>query len=227
MRDGAIRTAALAVSIGLHAIWLINGGGAPTVAQPLQQPSQTVTRLVFAAPKPVPEQPAPIPEPKSEPIPELEPVVEKPVKKEIKVAKKKPAPKPVEKKAEPEPVEEPVVEPPVQAVASAPEPMQPPAVDEGLLEEIKQRYLAELMAHIEAHKWYPKAARRRGIQGEVQVSFILLPDGSIKDIEVKNGPEVLVAAAGSAVNKALPMPRPPSQVHCPLHCEFSMRFALN
>jgi len=223
MRDGTIRTAALVVSIGLHAVWLINGGGSPSVTQPLQQPSQTVTRLVFAAPQPVPEQP----EPKPEPIPEPEPVVKKPVKKEIKVAKKQPPSKPVEKKIEPEPAEEPVVEPPAQAVASAPEPVQPPAVDDGLLEEIKQRYLVELMAHIESHKWYPKAARRRGIQGEVQVSFILLPDGTIKDVEVRNGPEVLVAAAGSAVSKALPMPRPPSEVHCPMHCEFSMRFALN
>ena len=226
MSDNGIRLAALVVSLGLHAVWLINGGGTPAVVQPIKQPSQTVTRLVFAAPKPVPEQPKPEPEPVAEPIPE--PVPKKPVKKEIKVAKKKPEPKPVEKKVVPEP--QPVAEPPeapVQEVASAPEPIQPPAVDEGLLDEIRQRYLAEVMAHIEAHKWYPKSARRRGIQGEVKVSFILMPDGSIKDIEVRDGPGVLVAAAGSAVNKAVPMPTPPTEVHCPLHCEFSMRFALN
>lgn len=144
---------------------------------------------------------------------------------------KKPKPKKrVEKEVVPEPPEEPAeTESPAEPVqmAAAAEEAAAPAVDPGLLEDIRQRYLAELMAHIEEHKWYPKSARRRGIQGEVKVSFLLLPDGSIRDVEVRHGPKVLTVAAAKAVARAEPMPAPPAEVHCPLRCEFSMRYALN
>jgi len=59
------------------------------------------------------------------------------------------------------------------------------------------------------------------------VSFLLLPDGSIRDVEVRHGPKVLTVATARAVAMAEPMPIPPAEVHCPLRCEFSMRYALH
>ncbi|OIO72181.1 MAG: hypothetical protein AUJ56_02035 [Zetaproteobacteria bacterium CG1_02_49_23] len=103
----------------------------------------------------------------------------------------------------------------------------PPQLDEGRIERETERYLAEVMAHIEQHKWYPKAARRRGIEGEVHVRFTLHPDGTARQLIVENGPDLLLAAAREAVEKAMPMPAPPAIIHCPLECEFRMQFNLN
>jgi len=240
MRDGSIRLLALAASVGLHAVWFVQSGGAPDTMQADLPKRTTVTRLTFAAPEPVAQpEPVALQEPVMEPLPKPEPVAQTP--KPITVKK----PKPVKKK---QPVllakrqSKPVAEEihklfmpaePVQAAsvpaAASPPAMTPavPAIDEGLIERERQRYLADIMAHIEKHKHYPKVARRRGIEGEVKVSFLLMDDGSIRSVDVKSGPKVLRLAAAQAIAKAGAMPPPPAELHCPMSCKFSMRFALN
>jgi len=239
MRDGTTRLIAVTASVVLHGIWLVQSGDAPAARHPDVPVRTTVTRLTFAAPEPVLQKPAAQPEPVMESLPEpvqmahnARPVISekpKPVRK----------PKPVKKKQhvykarrESKPVTEEIRQPsvpvePVQ-VASAPAVAAPaPVIDEGLTEQEKQRYLADIMAHIEQHKWYPAAARRRGIQGAVKVAFLLMADGSVRHVEVEEGPKALRVAAEQAVISAEPMPMPPVDIHCPLRCEFSMRFALN
>ncbi len=203
-----IRTGAFAVSLLLHGIWFVQAGGQAGVKQMLTKPQQaTVTRLAFTLPQQeiVDKEPEPKPEP-------VEKRVEKskPVKKKI-----------VRTDPEPEPPQE-------EQLASVPEvASEAPMLDEGMIERERERYLAEVMAHIERFKRYPKTARRRGITGELSVFFLLMPDGSVKGLIVRNGPDVLIGAARESVQKALPMPPPPSSVDCPIKCRLRMKFSLD
>ncbi|MEW7976043.1 MAG: TonB family protein [Candidatus Sedimenticola endophacoides] len=85
-------------------------------------------------------------------------------------------------------------------------PPPPPPPDPALLRE---RYLARLLAHIEREKFYPGAARRRGIEGEVVIDFTLGCDGRPGPVQARRGHKLLRGAATSAVERAHPLPTPP------------------
>lgn len=219
-----VRYGTILFSLLLHGMLFANYDGAPAG---IKQPIESVTRLSFLAPAPTP---AVVPEVIPEKPPEKKKVkpVPKPVKRVVKKKVRKKVVKPVPVQ---EVVQEQVTEPEPVVMAAAP--VLPaaaavvPQIDEGLIKRETERYLTEVMAHIEQHKWYPKAARRRGIEGEVFVRFTLQPDGTAQQLIVENGPSVLLAAAKKAVEKAIPMPMPPKSIHCPLECEFRMAFNLN
>lgn len=60
---------------------------------------------------------------------------------------------------------------------------------------------------------YPAMARRMGWEGKVVVAFLILPDGSVRDIRVVQGSghPVLDRGAVDAVRNASPFPRPPAE----------------
>lgn len=204
----------MTLSVILHAAVFLQVGsrmGADNI-QPARE--RMVTHLSFHAvdtPKPQPpEVVEETPPPPPKPLPRKKKVVEP---KPKKVAKSPPQPQPQ-------------VAPPVQPVA-APQPagsdMQTEAL---LLEQKRNEYLRRLMGHIESHKFYPLAARRRGLQAMVRVSFELLADGEIRELQVTEGHKLLRIAAQQAVEKSLPLPIPPSVVETPLRVSFSMAYQL-
>jgi protein TonB len=70
-----------------------------------------------------------------------------------------------------------------------------------------------VQSKIDSHKQYPMAARRRNIQGQVGVRFILRGDGSVHSIQItqSSGQSLLDDAAQRAVASAAPFERPPAQ----------------
>jgi protein TonB len=60
---------------------------------------------------------------------------------------------------------------------------------------------------------YPAMARRMGWEGKVVVSFLVLSDGSVRDVRVVlgSGHPALDRGAVDAVRKAAPFPRPPAE----------------
>jgi protein TonB len=60
---------------------------------------------------------------------------------------------------------------------------------------------------------YPAMARRMGWEGRVVVSFLVLSDGSVRDVRVVQGSghSALDRGAVDAVRKAAPFPRPPAE----------------
>ena len=112
-------------------------------------------------------------------------------------------------------------------MASATSPVAEPQIDSGLISRSRERYLASVLSHIEQFKWYPRAARKRGIEGDVTVRFMLHHDGSANNLVIENGPVLLMGAARRTIEKALPMPRAPAQVDCPIECKFRLSFHLN
>jgi len=92
--------------------------------------------------------------------------------------------------------------------------------------EVKQRYLSRLLTHIEGYKFYPAIARRRGIEGNINVSFRLLHTGYINNLNVTNGPLILRQAAERAIVQALPMPIPPPEINISEKIRFVMQYQL-
>lgn len=213
LREGVIWTAAIAVSLGLHLLLFWPGAFALSADDGKARQQAGVTRLSFrVAAKPQP--PAPVPEVKPQPKPP-EPPKPRP-----------PEPKPVEPKVVKKAVPEDVTPPSEPVLDSAPAPVET-AGDPRQQEQARRHYLGELLAHIEEHKFYPRAARRRGLQGVIQVSFVLHDNGQISDVLVEDGQEVLRKAAEEAVRAALPLPLPPRDVVCPMRVSFGMEFKLN
>lgn len=209
-----IRTGAFALSLLVHGALFVGFGEIFTVSHS-NIASTSITRLFFLQPLPVPEavqeQPEAIPEQAEEVIKEAPKKVEQVKKLTGATPEKQPPPK-VQQQARP-------------LAAAAPDEIV--HLEQGLIRLEKMRYMNEVLAHIEHHKWYPKIARRMGIEGTVKVRFNIHADGSAHDLLIEHGPEALIAAARKTVERSLPLPQPPEQVDCPLACEFRMRFKLS
>jgi protein TonB len=226
--DGIIWSTAVALSLLIHATLLINRSSELSIAIEDNHSDQIVTQVSFRIPTPLPEKPVEV---KPE-IPKPQPVVE--------IPEPRPKPKPVKKIASkikpPDEVAEEIKEPIKQAPTPTtqiveeelPKTLQisRTEVTPQIIEQARQSYLARLLAHIESNKHYPKAARRRRIEGESQVSFRLLAKGQIEALEVTGEREVLQKATHSAVMASLPMPNPPQELDLPLVINFTMAFVL-
>ncbi|MDH5602074.1 MAG: energy transducer TonB [Gammaproteobacteria bacterium] len=148
-------------------------------------------------------------------IKQTEPVKPEPVKPEKQVKKK------IEKKKK-------VVTPPAHEQATAPEVSKEVQRQyDNKRMKIRQKYFSTLLTHIESYKFYPRNARRRGIEGSIQITFRLFEDGSIAGLDANGGPTILMRAAKNSVSDALPLPKCPSDVACPMQISFAMQFKLN
>lgn len=114
-----------------------------------------------------------------------------------------------------------------KSVASSPVKAKQKSVAKNpLAESIKVNYFSLLQAHIESRKYYPRSARKQGIEGQVEVSFKLLKNGEVDEIQCNGAHRVLNNAASRAIKKSLPLPLPPSNVDLPKTIHFSMYYDL-
>jgi len=224
---------AATLSLAVHATAAVYFGhyparqaAAPPSAAPTLQLSLAVTR---------PAAPQAVPVPVAEPEPVTQPETLPPPKPESrplpKAASKKPKPRP-----QPPPRKPPAAKPaepatPVpQQAAAAPqtETVRDTRVQAQLaLVSERETYLARLLAHIDSHKFYPRSARRRGEKGEVRVSFYLLRDGAIRDLQITGGSKALRLAARQAIQNALALPAPPDSLELQAPVSFGMVYRLD
>ena len=87
-------------------------------------------------------------------------------------------------------------------------------------------YFSLLQARIESRKYYPRSARKQGIEGSVDVSFRLLKDGEVRDITTTGAHRLLNNAASQAIKKSLPFPAAPDSIVLPKTIHFSMHYDL-
>lgn len=66
----------------------------------------------------------------------------------------------------------------------------------------KQSFFAHLRTKIQQNLRYPSAARRRGMEGEVSVQFVLENSGAIRDITIRDGDGIFHESAKLAVASA-------------------------
>ena len=90
----------------------------------------------------------------------------------------------------------------------------------------RELYLDELANYIEASKYYPRIARARGIDGDIEVSFELLSNGEINFLKTSGGPGILREAAEASISRALPLPIPPETVQCPMQVSYVLQYQI-
>jgi len=66
----------------------------------------------------------------------------------------------------------------------------------------------------------------RSLEGEVKVSFVLLDNGSYRQLKLDGGHPVLVKATRSALESAVPFPTPPKGMILPERLELTMSYSL-
>ena len=165
-------------------------------------------------------------------VKEIKPIKEKkpkpkPKPKPKKKKKKKPPPKP-KPIVKPEPIiQEPVVEPePVIKEPIIEEVLEDEIVEEiqeqevvqtenisniqqqinQNLREAKQReFIEHLIKRINSNKSYPKMARRRGIEGVVDVKFTISIDGNVQNIQIVEGRSIFKKATFQAIERSFPI----------------------
>lgn len=155
----------------------------------------------------------PTPKPKSESIVKKHEPKPKPVAK-------KPEPKPIKKQEEilqestSQPIQEPYAQETIKEAVAKPEPIKKeaeippppkPPVDQGLLRAKRERFISELINRINSNKSYPNSARRRAIEGEVEVTFTITPEGSVRDIEIISGHDIFKNSITEAIQNSFPI----------------------
>lgn len=212
---------AILLSLLVHSIMFIGRGaqmGAENAAV-LQAP--LITRLSFNKPvdRAVPDEPRLVKKQEPKPVKKNEP---RPVKKKTvkkKPIKKKQVTRRIESVEKTEPVRQIAVLEQVQG-------QQVSHSSEGLLKRERQQYLHKLLSHIESFKFYPRAARRRSLEGNVKISFILSDDGYCEQLTFDGGHTALVKAARQALESAMPLPVPPKDIDLSRQIEFAMVYSL-
>ncbi|MEA1891652.1 MAG: TonB family protein [Campylobacterota bacterium] len=121
------------------------------------------------------------------PVQKKEVVKPKPINK--KIVKKKVVKEKVIKKIEPveavvtKPIAQAIIEPVTPKIIKATPVKTIPAEQKPLFDaDMKALFISGLYAKLEEQKHYPKMAKRRKLEGVVEVSFTLCKDGEIKDV---------------------------------------------
>lgn len=162
----------------------------------------------------------------TETVPDVLPVIKPKVKPQAKPIKKiKPKPvttkkvQPVEKIEKVETVKQAEAQPQAQG-------QQVSISSESILQQKREQYLQKLLSHIESFKFYPLAARRRSIEGNVKITFNLQDNGIYQQLNLDGERSVLVNATRMALEAATPLPVPDDDVKISRQIEFTMVYSL-
>ncbi len=152
------------------------------------------------------------------------PIVEKPILKPTptpkpQLLKPKPKIKPKKKlKTKPIAQKKPISPKPSQTSQQSNKAQQSTAKE-------KNRFFAQIRAKIDKYKTYPRNAIRRGMEGGVRVSFVILPDGNVADIVI-DGSDIFHTSIKNAIGRAFPISVKDSPVSLPESVSFTIFFKL-
>lgn len=89
----------------------------------------------------------------------------------------------------------------------------------------KNRFLATVRQRINRNKSYPKAAKKRGMQGSVRVRFTILRNGHVGHISVA-GPKMFHSSARRAIEKSFPISTKNVPLSLPKTVNLTLRYQL-
>jgi len=153
----------------------------------------------------------PEPKKKPEPKPKPKPVEKKiiPLKKAEKIKEPEPKPEPEVKEetvkkdnTEDRPVQEPVSQPQVKRQTITREENK---ITQDEIKAKQNLFFTEVRKRIDQNKSYPRIARRRGIEAEVEVSFYIQSDGNVKNIKFLSGKRIFKKSIEKAIEDSFPM----------------------
>lgn len=216
-----IITGTLLLSIIIHAAFFIRFSGLQDEHDVTKKISHSIEIILT---KTSPEQP-PIEKAITPPEPPVKKIKAEPelVKKVNKPAENFFAEQPIEELEKKQP--EKLIEEPTNLASSQPLNTQ---ADPALISSEKAQYLKHIAAHLDKHKFYPRSAKRRHIEGDVKVSFDLLLDGYILNLHTLSGHITLQEATSRSIHEALPLPKRPDSLLSlnTMKIEYTMQFAL-
>ena len=201
----------------------------PEVAAPVEQVEQEeIEELKETEEPPVEEEPVveEKPEVKEEPVVEKKPEVKEEVVPEPVAPK--PVPKPVVKKEKKKPE---VKKKPKKKVVKKKTAKKKQVAQKALSRKMKSspaqknQFLANIRAKINKHKSYPRIAKKRGMQGMVNVKFTILSNGTVGNISV-SGPKVFHKSARKAVESAFPISVKNAPISLPKSINIKLRYQL-
>lgn len=90
----------------------------------------------------------------------------------------------------------------------------------------KERFLSRIRAKINQAKSYPRIAKKRHIEGIINVSFTITKNGNIANLSV-NGPKVFHTSAKKAVLNAFPIDTTNAPVSLPLDIKLKLHYQIH
>ncbi len=221
-------TSGLILSIGIHAVLLLQLAQLhlTDVKIPHQTPfvevelvSMATAREIHQNVEPMPPKPRPENPPKKVQAPKPIPKVKSPTKhKKHKVVKK------IATHVQDTQTSKTVVNPVHHTTSPNHAMLQTPSNIDQQQKQLRQQYLSRIIAAIQAHKSYPYSARRRHLEGDIQVSFSIDAQGQISELHISGGSSVLRASTKQAIEDAMPFPPPPQ--HQTIQSHFIMQYRL-
>lgn len=88
-----------------------------------------------------------------------------------------------------------------------------------------QTFEAMVKNRINQYKFYPPIAKNRGIEGVIEASFVILPNGNVADIKL-SGSNALKSAAREAITRAFPIDVSNCPISLPTTMHISLRYSL-
>lgn len=89
----------------------------------------------------------------------------------------------------------------------------------------KNRFWNALRRKIDSHKFYPRIAKKRGMEGIVKVKFTILANGNVGHITVK-GPNIFHNSAKNAVKSTFPISVKKAPIALPASINITLRYQL-
>jgi len=89
----------------------------------------------------------------------------------------------------------------------------------------KNKFWNALRRKIDSHKFYPRIAKKRGMEGIVKVKFTILANGNVGHITVK-GPKVFHNSAKNAVKSTFPISVKKAPITFPTSINITLRYQM-
>jgi len=151
------------------------------------------------------------------PEPILEKIVEKPVIKKIVPEKPKTVQKKRVKKLKKKIVKKKIKKKVSKQQASSKQSKSTPAQ--------RNKFWSELRTKIDRHKFYPRIAKKRMMEGSVKVRFTILSNGHVGNISLK-GPKIFYNSARNAIKSAFPINTHKSPISLPTSINLTLRYQI-
>ena len=187
------------------------------VPEIIEPPKEIVKEVVEPVPEEEPEVEETIEEPLPEPI--VEKVVEKPVVKKPKPVIKKRIEKPKKKKKITKKKK------PKKKLKKKPSRQQASSKQSKSTKAERNKFWTKLRVKIDRNKFYPRIAKKRGMEGSVKVKFTILANGNVGHISV-SGPKVFHKSARNAVKKAFPIDAKKSPISLPTSVNVPLNYQI-
>ncbi|MDQ6952584.1 MAG: TonB family protein [Mariprofundaceae bacterium] len=94
------------------------------------------------------------------------------------------------------------------------------------IQVLRNQYIADVMHTIKTHKLYPYLARRRHLEGDVLISFVIDARGKAKDIQINGKHSVLQRASRAAIKASQPFSVAPKGLGAMIRVTFVMQYRL-